>query len=460
MTNEEIQSAVDAQREYYKSGATLSADFRISCLKKLYKAVKEREDEIAEALRLDLGKSKYESFMCETGLVLSEIGYMIKHTRKFSRKARVRTPISQFPARSVRCPMPYGTVLIMSPWNYPVLLTLEPLADAIAAGNTAVIKTSAYSPNSASIVQRIISDCFPSEYVTVITGGRRENAALLDVHFDMVFFTGSGAVGREVLHKCADRLTPAVLELGGKSPCIVDESADISLAARRIVFGKLLNCGQTCVAPDYVLCHRSVKKQFISAVAEEIKRQYGDEPLKNPEYGKIINEKHFARLLSLIDAEKVVLGGESDAASCRIAPTVMDGVTYSDAVMGEEIFGPLLPVLEFDDFDREVDRLKTAQKPLALYFFSNDRRRIARVTDELLYGGGCINDVVIHLATAHMGFGGVGESGMGSYHGRDGFDAFTHYKSVVYKSTRIDLPVRYQPYKNKFYEKLLRLFLK
>ncbi len=460
MTNEEIQSVVSAQREYYRSGATLPVKARIACLKRLYACVKENEDGIAEALRLDLGKSKYESFMCETGLVLSELSYMIGHTAKFARKKRVRTPISQFPARSVRYPIPYGNVLIMSPWNYPVLLTLEPLADALAAGNTAVIKTSAYAPASAEIVKKIISECFPEEHVAVVTGGRQENAALLDAHFDMVFFTGSGAVGREVLRKCADRLTPAVLELGGKSPCIVDETANIDLAARRIVFGKLLNCGQTCVAPDHILCHSRVKERFIAAVKEEIMRQYSDEPLKNPAYGKIINEKHFNRLLSLIDKDKVVFGGESDGESCRIAPTVMDGVEHSDAVMREEIFGPLMPILEFDDFDRELERLKTVEKPLALYFFSSDRRRIARVTDELSYGGGCINDVVIHLATSNMGFGGVGESGMGSYHGRDGFNAFTHFKSVVHKSPRIDLPIRYQPYKNKFYEKLLKMFLK
>lgn len=338
------------------------------------------------------------------------------------------------------------------------LLTLDPLADAIAAGNTAIVKPSAYSPATSNIVKKIIEECFDPEYVAVVTGGRAENTALLDQKFDFVFFTGSQAVGKEVLRHTAEHLTPAVLELGGKSPCIVDASANIKLAAKRIVFGKYLNCGQTCVAPDYILCERSVKDAFVKAVASEIKKQYGDEPLKNKDYGKIINEKHFTRLCGLIDQDKVVVGGEINAETCQIAPTVMDGVTYSDAVMGEEIFGPIMPIIAFDDFDAVVDELKTKDKPLALYLFTSDKKHVKRVTAELSYGGVCINDVVIHLATSAMGFGGIGESGMGSYHGKNGFEAFSHSKSIVDKKTWLDLPMRYQPYKSKFYEKLLRIF--
>ena len=348
----------------------------------------------------------------------------------------------------------------MSPWNYPFLLTVEPLADAIAAGNTAIVKPSAYSPATGKIVERIISETFPPEYVATVMGGRSENTALLDQKFDFIFFTGSGNVGKEVLRHAAENLTPCVLELGGKSPCIVDSSANIKLAARRIVFGKYLNCGQTCVAPDYILCERSVKDEFIKAVISEIKKQFGDDPLANKDYGKIINEKHFTRLLGLIDRKKVVYGGDFDAANFRIAPTVMDGVTEDDAVMGEEIFGPIMPILTFDSFDDVVSGLKHKDKPLALYLFTSNKKQMKRVTQELSYGGGCINDVIIHLATSEMGFGGVGESGMGSYHGKDGFDAFSHYKSVVDKKTWIDLPMRYQPYKSKFYEKLLHFFLK
>ncbi len=460
MTNEQIASLLDKQREYYKSGVTVPVNFRIEQLKKLYAAIKKYENEILQALHTDLGKSDYESFMCEIGLVLSEITYMIRHTKKFAKRKTVFTPITNFHAHCFKQPVPYGNTLIMSPWNYPFLLTVDPLADAIAAGNTAVVKPSAYSPATSAIISKIISECFDAEYIAVITGGRAENAALLEQKFDFVFFTGSQAVGKDVLRHTAEHLTPAVLELGGKSPCIVDKSANIALAAKRIVFGKFLNCGQTCVAPDYILCESSVKDKFINEVASQIKIQYGDNPLKNKDYGRIINQKHFERLCGLIDKNKVIIGGETDCGSNRIAPTVMDNVTENDAVMGEEIFGPIMPILTFDDFDKMVDNLKDKDKPLALYLFSSDKGQIKRITTELSYGGGCINDVVVHLSTSEMGFGGVGQSGMGSYHGKDGFDAFSHYKSIMDKKTWLDLPMRYQPYKNKMYEKLLHLFLK
>ena len=460
MTSQEIGALLEKQRAYYRSGVTIPVKFRVEQLKRLYATVKKYQDEINDALTADLGKSHYEGFMCESGLVLTEISYMIRHTKRFAGRKTVATPLAQFHSHSYKQPVPYGNVLIMSPWNYPFLLTLDPLADAIAAGNTAIVKPSAYSPATSRIVEKIIAECFDPAYVAVVTGGRAENTALLDQKFDLIFFTGSQAVGKEVLRRAAEHLTPSVLELGGKSPCIVDASASIRLAARRIVFGKYLNCGQTCVAPDYILCERSVKDKLLEAVKEEIRRQYGDNPLSNPNYGKIINRKHFERLCGLIDASKVVVGGESDPETCRIAPTVMDNVTREDAVMGEEIFGPILPILTFDDFDTVVDDLKTRDKPLALYLFSSDRKHIKRVTTELSYGGGCINDVVIHLATSEMGFGGVGESGMGAYHGRAGFEAFTHEKSIVNKKTWLDLPMRYQPYKSRLYEALLHLFLK
>ena len=460
MTSTDIKSLLEKQKIYYKSGVTIPVSFRIDQLKKLYAAVKKYETEINNALTADLGKSHYEGFMCESGLVLSEISYMLRHTRRFAKRKTVHTPLSQFASHSYVQPVPYGNTLIMSPWNYPFLLTIDPLSNAIAAGNTAIIKPSAYSPATGKIVEKIISECFPPEYVAVVTGGREENAALLDQKFDFVFFTGSKAVGKEVLRHTAEHLTPAVLELGGKSPCIVDKSANIKLAAKRIVFGKYLNCGQTCVAPDYILCEKSVKDAFVSEVITQIKTQYGENPLSNKDYGKIINKKHFDRLCSLIDSSKVVFGGETNPDTCQISPTVMDNVTYSDAVMGEEIFGPIMPVITFDSFDNVVEKLKDKEKPLALYLFSSDKSHIKRVTTELSYGGGCINDVIIHLATSEMGFGGVGESGMGSYHGKDGFDAFSHYKSIVDKKTWMDLPMRYQPYKSKLYEKLLQIFLR
>ena len=460
MTSEQISGILKKQKEFYKSGRTIPVKFRIEMLKKLYNTVKKYENEVNEALTADLGKSSYEGFMCESGLVLAEISYMIRHTKKFSRRKTVYTPLAQFASHSFTQPVPYGNTLIMSPWNYPFLLSIDPLADAIAAGNTVILKPSAYSPNTSRIIEKIIKECFEPEFVAVVTGGRAENSALLEQKFDFVFFTGSQAVGKEVLRHTAEHLTPAVLELGGKSPCIVDKSANIKLAAKRIVFGKFLNCGQTCVAPDYILCDKSIKDQFVAEVIRQIKKQYGDKPLDNKDYGKIINEKHFARLLSLIDKDKVVAGGEVNAETCQIAPTVMDNVTEDDAVMGQEIFGPLMPVLTYEDFDDVLDRLKDKPKPLALYIFSGNKRNIKRVTTELSYGGGCINDVVIHLATSGMGFGGVGESGMGAYHGKEGFDAFSHKKSIVDKKTWMDLPMRYQPYTSKIYEKLLHIFLR
>ncbi len=460
MTSEQISILLENQRKYYKSGVTIPVKFRIEQLKKLYATVKKYETEVNDALKSDLGKSHYEGFMCESGLVLSEISYMIRHTKRFAKRKTVATPITNFASHSYKQPVPYGNTLIMSPWNYPFLLTLDPLADAIAAGNTAVVKPSAYSPATSKVIEKIITECFAPEYVAVVTGGRAENAALLEQKFDFIFFTGSQTVGKEVLRHASEHLTPTVLELGGKSPCIVDKSANIKLAAKRIVFGKYLNCGQTCVAPDYILCEKSIKDEFVAEVVKQIKKQYGENPLANKDYGKIINEKHFNRLCSLIDKNKVVIGGEVNANTCQIAPTVMDNVIEADAVMGEEIFGPIMPILTFDNFDSLIDELKGKDKPLALYIFSSDKKRIKRVTTELSYGGGCINDVVVHLATSEMGFGGVGESGMGSYHGKDGFEAFSHYKSVMDKKTWLDLPMRYQPYKSKLYETLLHIFLR
>ena len=455
-----IDEILESQRRYFRSGATLSVSFRIEMLKKLRNAVEKYENEIGEALRKDLGKSDYEGFMCETGLVKSEISYMIRHTRRFASKHRVYTPLAQFASSSYKKPCPYGNVLIMSPWNYPFLLTIDPLADAIAAGNTAVVKPSAYSPATSAVIAKMLSECFPPEYVAVVTGGRKENAALLDKKFDFVFFTGSQNVGKEVLRHTAETLTPAVLELGGKSPCIVDSTAKLKLAAKRIVFGKYLNCGQTCVAPDYILCHQSVREKLTEEICAQIKKQYGEDPLTNPDYGKIINEKHFDRICGLLDKDKIVLGGRCRRETLQLEPTVMDHVTWDDAVMQDEIFGPIMPILTFDSFDEIYSMLTEKPKPLALYLFSEDKQRIKEVTERCSYGGGCINDTIIHLATSEMGFGGVGESGMGSYHGKDGFETFSHIKSIVDKKTWMDLPMRYQPYKKGLYGKLLHLFLR
>ena len=459
MNQQEIQSIIQTQRAFFDSGATLPVDSRIQALKKLQSCILRYEEEIGEALKQDLGKSSYESYMCETGLVLSEISYMLRHVRSYAREKRVRTPLAQFHSRSFKKPSPYGVVLIMSPWNYPFLLTLDPLVDAIAAGNTAVVKPSAYSPHTSDLMVKIIKESFPPEYVTVVTGGRAENTCLLNEHFDYIFFTGSQAVGREVMRCASAHLTPVTLELGGKSPCIVEKTANLKLAAKRIVFGKYLNCGQTCVAPDYIYCDASIKDQLIEEIKRQVRLQYTEQPPSNPAYGKIINEKHFQRILRLIDPEKVVLGGKSNPETLQIEPTVMDQVTFEDAVMQEEIFGPLMPILTYDSLDEAIRKINAMAHPLALYIFTSSKETARKVTARCQFGGGCINDTIIHLATSEMGFGGFGESGMGSYHGKEGFDTFSHYKSIVDKKTWLDLPMRYQPYKE-FNRKLLHIFLK
>lgn len=459
MTETEIRQIVENQRTYFYTGSTLPLSHRIEALKKIQSYILTHEAEIGKAIRKDLGKSDFESYMCETGLVLSEITYMLKHIRSFAKEKNVLTPLAQFHSRSFKKPSPYGVTLIMSPWNYPFLLTIDPLVDALAAGNTVVLKPSAYSPYTSTIIQSMIEECFDARYVTVITGGRAENTCLLNEHFDYIFFTGSQTVGKEAMRHAAAHLTPVTLELGGKSPCIVEESANIKLAARRIVFGKYLNCGQTCVAPDYIYCDRKIKDQLLAEIKRQIKRQFRSEPLTNKNYGKIINEKHFDRITKLIDSSKVVFGGKCDRTTLKIEPTVMDHVTFDDAVMQEEIFGPVLPILTYDSLDQAIHKVNSMAHPLALYLFTSDKTAARKVTTRCGFGGGCINDTIIHLATSEMGFGGFGESGMGSYHGKDGFQTFSHYKSIVDKKTWLDLPMRYQPYR-KINEKLIHLFLK
>ena len=459
MTEQEIRQILEKQHRLFQEGATLSVSFRLSQLQKLKDGIRRYEEELDQALEADLGKSRMESYMCEIGLTLSELTWVQKHLRSLVREKRVSTPLAQFAARSFRSPSPYGTVLIMSPWNYPVLLTLEPLIDAIAAGNTVVIKPSAYAEHTSAVLKKMLKECFPSEYVAVVTGGRAENKALLEQRFDKIFFTGGKTVGREVLRHAAEYLTPVTLELGGKSPCIVDKSAKIPLAAKRIVFGKYLNCGQTCVAPDYILCDRTVYAELILALQKEITTQFGEDPLKNPDYGKIINQKHYDRIMGLIDPDKVVCGGCGDGQSLRIAPTIMKNVTFSDTVMGEEIFGPVLPILTYDTLEEAINIVEEHPHPLALYLFSEDKGAQKKVLELCHFGGGCINDTIIHLATSAMPFGGVGESGMGGYHGKTGFETFSHFRSIVDKKTWMDLPIRYQRY-SRMKERLLRVFLR
>ena len=454
-----IEEIVKKQRIYFAEGRTLEIGQRMEALNRLEQGILNCEQELYAALKKDLGKSRAESYMCEVGLTLSELRFVKKHVRKWNREKRVPTPLAQFHARSFTVQEPYGVVLVMSPWNYPVLLTLEPLIGALAAGNCCVLKPSAYSPATSAVMKKMIADVFPEEYVTVIEGGREENQNLLSQKFDYIFFTGGVQVGKMVMEKAAANLTPVTLELGGKSPCIIDKSANLKLTAKRLAFGKYLNCGQTCVAPDYVLVHEAVKEEFLKLLKSEIRAMYGEDPLKNPDYGKMINRKHFDRVLGLMDPGKLILGGASDGAALRIAPAVMDQVTEDDAVMQEEIFGPLLPVLTVGSMEEAIAFVNRRPKPLALYLFTENRETEKNVLEYTSFGGGCINDTIIHLATSQMGFGGVGNSGMGSYHGKKSFETFSHEKSIVKKYTWMDLPMRYQPYTG-WKEKLVRMFVK
>ena len=453
----EIQELAAQQRTYFNTGATRTAAFRRQALERLRAALLEHEEELNAALLADLNKAPAESYFTETGMVLEELRFQLKHFEKWARPRRVITPLAQFPSRGERLPEPYGCVLIMAPWNYPVQLCLTPLAWAIAAGNCAVVKPSAYAPASSAAIAKLLGEIFPPEFVAVVEGGRAENRTLLEQKFDYIFFTGSPAVGREVMAAGAKNLTPVTLELGGKSPVIVDSTADIPLAARRIAFGKVLNAGQTCVAPDYLLLHRSVKDAFV----REYRRAL-EEFFPGGDYGElpcIVNDKHFRRASRLLAGQRVLIGGETDATRRFIAPTLLDETDPAAPVMQEEIFAPILPMLCWQEREEAVRFVQSRPKPLALYLFTRDREMERAVFDQCSFGGGCLNDTIVHLACSGLPFGGVGNSGMGSYHGKQSFDTFTPYRSVLKKANWLDLPMRYHPYSG---EKLrwIKRFLK
>ncbi len=448
MNQQDIEVILKKQKDFFATNVTKSTHYRIESLKSLRACLLRYEKEIEAALYEDLGKSHYESVMTEIGMVHDELNYMIHNIKRLSKAKRRKVSLSQFPAKSYSVPEPYGNVLVMSPWNYPFLLSIDPLVDALAAGNTVILKPSAYAPATSRILVSIIKDSLPPEVATVIEGGRDINASLLDCKFDYIFFTGSVAVGRLVMKKASEFLTPVTLELGGKSPCIVDETANLKIAAKRIVFGKFLNLGQTCVAPDYLFVHSSVKDALIEEIKNTITKFLGKIPLDNEHYGKIINEKHFQRLLGLMEGETILVGGEYDS-KLRIAPTLLDHITADSPCMQEEIFGPILPVLTFDAFGDVVNFVKERPKPLALYLFTQSKERMESMNTTFSFGGGCINDTVLHLASSYNGFGGVGESGMGSYHGEDGFITFSHRKNLLHKKLYPDVGIRYHPYTRK-----------
>lgn len=441
-----ITTILKSQKEFYNTGVTKQIQFRKQSLFTLKRIIKEYEEEILLALEKDLCKSAFEAYVTEIGMVLEEINFMLKNMKKFLKKRKVRTPMTQFPSRSVVYREPYGNVLIIAPWNYPFQLAIAPLVGSIACGNCTVIKPSEYAPETSKIIHKMISKAFHSKYVTVVEGDKAVNQTLLDHKFDMIFFTGSIEVGKIVMEKAAKHLTPVVLELGGKSPCIVDETADIKLAGKRITWGKCLNAGQTCVAPDYIFVHKSKKNELVKEIISNVEDFYGKSPEQSPELPKIIHKKHFERLIKLIQTGNVIYGGNYDEKTNKISLTLMDNVSWEDAVMQDEIFGPILPLITYEDIEDVIKKINERAKPLALYLFTKSKKMEKKIINDISYGGGCINDTIVHLATPYMGFGGVGESGMGSYHGAASIEAFSHHKSVMKKSMLIDIPLRYPPY--------------
>ncbi|MDI9456425.1 MAG: aldehyde dehydrogenase [Bacillota bacterium] len=444
-----IKKSLERQRSYFATGQTYDVSFRLEMLKTLQKSIIAHESEIFDALKKDLNKSPFEAYETEVGITLQELQYVIKHVRSWAKPERVKTPLLHFKSTSFILSEPYGVVLIMSPWNYPLQLSIAPLIGSIAAGNCTLIKPSAYSPATSAVIAKIVRECFDEGFVAVIEGGREANQALLKEKFDYIFFTGSVEVGKTVMAAAAENLTPVTLELGGKSPCIVDCNTNLEITARRIVWGKCLNAGQTCVAPDYLLVHKDVKNDLLNSMKKYIAEFYGQHPHKSEDLPKIINRKHFDRVKELLNCGKTVVGGQYDEKTLKISPTILDDVSWDEPVMQEEIFGPVLPVLEFDDLSQVIETVNKRPKPLALYLFTTSKQTERKILENIPFGGGCINDTIVHLATSYMPFGGVGESGMGRYHGRWSFDTFSHKKSILKKSNLIDIKLRYPPYRDK-----------
>ncbi len=451
MPSGRIKDISDAQKAYFKSGATLGVAFRKEMLRKLLCSIEKWESQLADALWRDLHKSYEEAYLTEISIVKAEVKNHIKHIRRWSARQKVRTPMKLFPGRSYVVKEPLGCSLIISPWNYPVQLLLNPLVGAISAGCTALLKPSPYVPIVSSVLEEMISETFDPRYIAVVQGNRDVNKELLELRWDIIFFTGSPALAKTVMDAAAKNLTPVVLELGGKSPCIIDKSANIKVASRRVAWGKCLNSGQTCIAPDYILIHKDVKEEFVKSFAEEIDTLYKGSIKTDRHYVRIVNNKAFERLVGYMSCGEIIYGGNYDAAERFIEPTLIDCVSYDTPLMTEEIFGPLFPVITFDDNgngfnDKVVGFVTSREKPLALYYFGKepDGWDIIRKTSS---GGACINDVVMHIVNEKVPFGGVGNSGMGRYHGEESFKAFTHFRSVLSTGTWIDLPFRYMPYR-------------
>lgn len=446
-----ILEVYNKQKEFFKEGKTLDIEYRLNALKKLKSVIKSNEEEILKALKEDLGKSDFEGYITEVSLIYEEINIALKKLRSWSKNKRAKSPLALFPAKSYVKYEPYGTVLIIGPFNYPFQLNLAPLVGAIAAGNTAMIKPSEYVMATSNIIKKVLEETFDEEYVAYIdpTGGKEVVEELLKMRFDYIFFTGSIAVGKIIMKAASEFLTPVTLELGGKSPCIVDSDAKIELAAKRIVWGKLINCGQTCVAPDYIYVHKSIKSKFLEELKKEITKQYGENPKNSEDYGKIVSEREFNRLMSYIEKDNLEFGGNCDLEKLYIEPTILNNITWENKVMKSEIFGPIFPVLEFENLDDVIKEVNDREKPLALYYFSNDKKKIEKVLKCTTSGGMVINDTLMHVSTTYLPFGGVGNSGIGKYHGKNSFYTFSNAKAVVDRGTWYDVPLRYAPFKGK-----------
>lgn len=450
-TANDVESMIAAQHRFYFTGKTRTAAFRKEMLIKLRDAILTHEDAITEALQKDLGKSSFESYVTEIGFVLSSISQMLKKIDSWMKPEAVKTPVHLQPSKSFVVREPYGSVLIIGPFNYPFQLVMEPLVGAIVGGNCAVVKPSESAKHTVKIIKKILTETFPTDYIQVVEGEREETSALIHAPFDYIFFTGSVAVGKVVMKAAAERLTPITLELGGKSPVIVDQTANLANAAERIVWGKFLNTGQTCVAPDYLLVHHSVKEELIERIIEAIESFYGDNVMESPDYGRIINMRQFDRLASIISKEwpQIIYGGDVDTAKLFIEPTLLDGVTWESPSMEDEIFGPILPIMEYDHLGEVIHRIRQLPKPLSAYMFTENEQAANYFIESLPFGGGCINDTVSHVGNTNLPFGGVGSSGLNAYHGKDSFDVFTHAKAMMRRSTKIPMRLALPPYENK-----------
>lgn len=442
----QITKIVNSQREYFATGQTLNISYRIAALKSLKAAIKKFEKPLAAALWQDLHKSYEEAYLTELSIVLGEIDNHIRHLKQWAAPKHHSTPLKMFPSRSKVISEPLGLALIIAPWNYPVQLLLNPLVGAISAGCTAILKPSPYVPTVAKVLEELITECFNRDYVAIVQGNRDVNTLLLEQRYDLIFFTGSPSLGRTVMSAAAKNLTPVVLELGGKSPCVVDCSADIATAAKRIAWGKSLNAGQTCIAPDYLLVHHAIKEQLIEALKSEFKRLLGKNPKKSRHFVRIVNDRAFDRLVGYIKGANVVVGGNYDKDERYIEPTIIDNVRLDSPVMEEEIFGPIFPVVTYITTEQAVKFINEREKPLALYYFG-DQQSADYVIGHTSSGGACVNDTIVHIANEKLPFGGVGNSGMSSYHGEESFKVFSHFRSVVTTPTWIDLPFRYMPYR-------------